>query len=574
MKIENWKKLEEYRINEIDKEINEYTDRFDARGGDLYNLLIVYCAYFAEECFEEGFVERAGLGRTNSEILKDIVRNHRDFLKYFSTCYTKEEFARYILFVDRIGSGRNYGIVSTPEIVIKLGQKILDIGKDDEVLDISCGMGDFIKESYWMEPDARFTGVEMDSDLYDVAMMKNQVLGNNWNLKKENIFRYSDGKRYDRIFSMPPLGEKNYVEEEKLREISDFTWLSQDEISRVRLGWYINLMLLMAMKENGKAIAVMTNGTVVSEGNRDIIKWFIDRGYIEALIRLPERVLAFTAIPCTIIVLSKNNHGVSMIDASDYGRLAGRQRVLTDDEIDRIINSMGKDSDISAFVENRRIAENGYDLHPIIYTEKLEEVENGQELIEISKSVRQGLQMRAEEFEKLKCHFGSEKQYVTVSEIADGGLRLNKNYLKEIPRELEKYRVNDKNILVSKTATPFFKAGIAELGPNDEVIASGNIYIVEIDETKANPYYVQAYFMSDMCRKSLKIVTRGSKLGIITLRDLRKLIIPLPSREVQDKIGERYEKTLKKIKRLRAEYEMVERELYGCCDEYLSSEDI
>ena len=571
MKIENWKKLEYYKIRQINREIDEYIDRFELRDGELYNLLIVYCAYFIEECFKEDFVEKAELGEKNSEILKEIVTNHRDFLKHLTILYKPEEFARYILSVDRIGSGRNYGIVSTPESMIKLGQKILKINKGDEVLDIFCGMGDFIKESYLREPDAKFTGVEMDSNLYNVAIMKNNMLGSNWELKNENIFRYSDEKKYDKIFSMPPLDEKSYVEEEKIEDLSDFTGLSPEELKKLKLGWYMNLLLLMAMKEEGKALAVMTNEAVGSEGNRNIIKWFIDRGYIETLIRLPERVLEFSTIPCTIIVLSKNNHGVNMIDASDLGKILGRQRVLTDDEIDDIVKCIGRDTSISTFVENKKIAENDYDLHPIIYTERLTEMENCKELNEISRSVRQGLQMRAENFEKLKSRFGSRKQYITVSEIIDGGVEIRNNYLNEIPEELKKYTIKDKNILVSKTATPFFKAGIVKLPPNKEILASGNIYIIDIDEAMANPYYVQAFLMSDMCQKSLKILTRGSKLGIITLRDLRKLVIPLPPREIQNKIGERYARKLQKLRSLKAEYELVEIALHGCCEEYLNT---
>ena len=59
------------------------------------------------------------------------------------------------------------------------------------------------------------------------------------------------------------------------------------------------------MKESGKAVAIMTNGATWNSSDKKIRKFFIENGYVEAVISLPAKLFNGFAIPTTLIVFSK-----------------------------------------------------------------------------------------------------------------------------------------------------------------------------------------------------------------------------------------------------------------------------
>ena len=66
------------------------------------------------------------------------------------------------------------------------------------------------------------------------------------------------------------------------------------------------------------------------------------------------------------------------------------------------------------------------------------------------------------------------------------------------------------------------------------------MYIIELDETKINPFYLQAFFASDTGMALLKSICVGSVLPTISLSKLKSLIIPVPPMENQYTIANKY----------------------------------
>ena len=58
----------------------------------------------------------------------------------------------------------------------------------------------------------------------------------------------------------------------------------------------------------------MTNGSVSNITDMKIKKYFIENGYIETIISLPANLFNSTTIPTTLMVLSKNNKKVRMVE--------------------------------------------------------------------------------------------------------------------------------------------------------------------------------------------------------------------------------------------------------------------
>ena len=103
------------------------------------------------------------------------------------------------------------------------------------------------------------------------------------------------------------------------------------------------------------------------------------------------------------------------------------------------------------------------------------------------------------------------------------------------------------NFHCNKTGTTDFKSAVVQVEESTEILATGNMFILEIDETKANPYYVQALFDSELGRALFKSIYVGSVIPTIPLEKLRKLEISLPSPEEQNIIGGKYKEELGRI---------------------------
>ena len=168
------------------------------------------------------------------------------------------------------------------------------------------------------------------------------------------------------------------------------------------------------------------------------------------------------------------------------------------------------------------------------------EVMNGVPFESITASIMRGVQIKSQELDSLKSETATDKQYLALSNIQDGIISLEGQYLSDNTENLEKYCIPNRAIVFSKIGVPSFKSAVVEIHGEQKIYATGNLYIIEIDETKANPYYIQAFLASEVGTASLKKIHSGSVAPTISVSELKKMMVPLPSLEEQNRITEKY----------------------------------
>jgi type I restriction enzyme M protein len=179
-------------------------------------------------------------------------------------------------------------------------------------------------------------------------------------------------------------------------------------------------------------------------------------------------------------------------------------------------------------------------LNPERYLSKtIEMIENGIEFGNVIKSITRGAPLSGADLDRMVSTEPTDNQYLMLSNIKNGLIDENLPYLKEIDKKYEKYYINDKNIVMSKNGYPF-KVSVFEKQGNRRVLANGNLFVIEIDETKANPYYIKAFLDSEAGISALKSITVGSTIPSIGLESLKKIIIPSISLEEQQVIVNKY----------------------------------
>ena len=173
-------------------------------------------------------------------------------------------------------------------------------------------------------------------------------------------------------------------------------------------------------------------------------------------------------------------------------------------------------------------------------------VENGVCFGELIKSITRGVQVKPALLESYKSIMPSNYRFITLANVVNGSIDIEEGqqYLTELTKTLEKYVIPENSIVLSKMASPTFRSAVVNSDRDYSIIATGNLYIIEIDESKADPYYIQAFFDSKAGEAALNYGAGGSAVMTISAEAVKGIMIPLPSLEKQKKIGQKYQAAL------------------------------
>ena len=62
----------------------------------------------------------------------------------------------------------------------------------------------------------------------------------------------------------------------------------------------------------------------------------------------------------------------------------------------------------------------------------------------------------------------------------------------KLASKLANYRIKNGDLLITKSGAPF-KISVADVQDNQTLIANDNMFVIEIDEEKGNPYFFRAF---------------------------------------------------------------------------------
>ena len=128
---------------------------------------------------------------------------------------------------------------------------------------------------------------------------------------------------------------------------------------------------------------MLPHGALFRGGAEGHIRQYLieDRNYLDAVIGLPSNIFFGTSIPTCIMVFKKcreNSDDILFIDASNEFEKVGKQNVLRQEHIDKIIDTYGnrKTIDKFSYVSNvDELIENEYNLNIPRYVDTFEEEE-------------------------------------------------------------------------------------------------------------------------------------------------------------------------------------------------------
>ena len=510
--------------------------------------------------------------------------NGGDFISYVNPLinkFGKDELLAFVLF------SSNYLDYNDKKVIFegstKLYLNLLDIKDNDKILILEDKDLDssFLIESSFKNSNITIYSNKKSSDI-DISLIPEvynnielELLTDERGRPKSNFeylkARVEQKEKLDKILLAPSLTfEYSKNDEEKYRNMIQNDFNFQNEIlEKTSLEWLFNLLTINHLKDDGRALSVVKINTLSNPKNKNIRKYFIENGYIESIILLPENILIGSSVSLALIVFSKGNKKIRFVDASNFytkerrkkgDRLNPTKKILEENNIRDIFKFLNSDdnSEISISKGIEEFSENDYNLDVIENIEVIPEFENSKKIKElidkkIIKDIIRGSQISLDELKDLRSHEETPYIYLTLSNINDGFIEYEniEDYLKKIPEKQEKFCIKNNVFLISKIGNPPYKFVVAQIPENRKIIASGNFAIIEVNEKKLNPWYLAAFFTTDIGVKVLKKAYIGVNFSSLSIKKLEEIAIPVPSIEEQNRIAQRYIDAITEIKNMK-----------------------
>jgi type I restriction enzyme M protein len=316
-----------------------------------------------------------------------------------------------------LNAGKSGGEFFTPQSVSKLIAKLATYGQDtiNKIYDPAAGSGSLLLQAKKLFDEHKikngFFGQEINLTTYNLARM-NMFL-HNVNYDKFNIARgdtlldpqFKDDKPFDAIVSNPPYSIK-WIGDRDPTLINDDRFAPAGVLApKGKADFAFVMHSLNYLSAKGRAAIISFPGIMYRGGaEQKIRQYLVDNNFVETIIALPTNLFFGTSITTNILVLSKskNDTQTQFIDASQLFKKVTNNNILTDENIDKIMQLFVDKKDVdylSTSVSNAEIAENQYNLSVnsyVVAEDKHKAVDIDQLNAEIAITVEKIDQLRSE----------------------------------------------------------------------------------------------------------------------------------------------------------------------------------
>jgi type I restriction enzyme M protein len=289
------------------------------------------------------------------------------------------------------GSGQSAGEFYTPAEVGIIMAKIMDAEPGMEIYDPACGSGGLLikcklvleekmeRQSKDKYAPLKLYGQEFTPATWAMSKMNMVIhdmegeieIGDTMN--QPRFFQAKQLKKFDRIVANPMWNQPDFNELVYANDKYDRFNFGIPPNGNADWGWVQHIFA--SLDENGKAAVVLdtnavSRGSNVKTENREknIRKEFLDKGFIETVILLPENLFYNTGAPGIIIFLTKKkSNNILLVNASKEFVKGNPKNHISPESIQRIVETVQERKEIegfSALLSMEAIQDIDYDLSP------------------------------------------------------------------------------------------------------------------------------------------------------------------------------------------------------------------
>ena len=288
------------------------------------------------------------------------------------------------------GAGKKAGEFYTPQPVSKILAKIVTQDKQriKNAYDPTCGSGSLLLRIAREAEVDEFYGQELNRTTYNLARMNMILHGvhfRQFDIKQEDTLEHPQhlDVRFEAVVANPPFSANWKGKDNPLNETDDrFSQYGRFAPTNKADFAFVQHMIYQ-MAENATMAVVLPHGVLFrGKGEEEIRKYMIkEQNYLDAVIGLPANLFYGTPIAICILVLKKcriHDGNILFVDASQHFEKSGNKNMLTDEHVEKIIDTYQRREAIDkyAYVASLgEVAENDYNLNIPRYVDTFEEEE-------------------------------------------------------------------------------------------------------------------------------------------------------------------------------------------------------
>lgn len=492
------------------------------------------------------YIDEAPWDETVCSYLKDIFSRYSAVLFPAAESLSEEEVKGILA---SLPLRRGLSFTEMPAGAAALAGKLLQLQKGDRVADLCSGLDDFSLAACQDFPGVTCLAVDKDTKAYIGAVLRTVLSGLPIDNRCADVLEPSaipDGQEPNKVFSWVPLRQRYRDLADQIRKYPALSELFFGEKRSISTEWVFAAVAATRHAPSGRAVVMMPGQGLYNNVDREVRQEFLRRGWIEGVIALPDRMLLSSAIGFYLLVLSENNDSVRMVDGTSFFKAERRQKRLTEEDVNRIMDCYEKDTEKSGSLSLTQLAANDYVLEPQRYLTKTDaRLEDAWTIGEVC-TVARGFSAGGKLLDELISPKATPYRYLMVKDLENGSIRPDLPYLKELPQRGEAACLQEGDILLSKTGP--FKTALADDLHDKKVLVTGNVYILRCRSDVIEPVYLMLYLQSQLGQSELEYWAKGSHIQNISIADLKKVRIPKMAKEKQRKIAGHYQKLAKAIK--------------------------
>ena len=286
-------------------------------------------------------------------------------------------------------AGKKAGEFYTPQQVSKLLAKLVTIGKNKlkNVYDPTCGSGSLLLRVAKETDVVSFYGQEKVATTYNLARMNMLLHGipfNHFDIENNDTLEHPNEDhmqlRFDAVVANPPYSAKwsadaKFLDDERFSAYGKLAPKSKADYA------FIQHMLYL-LDDAGTMAVVLPHGVLCRGAAEGVIRKYLikEKNWLDAVIGLPANLFFGTSIPTCILVFKKckKNDDIFFIDASKEYESGKNQNRLTDENIEKILDTYINRKDVEKYAHAaslEEVEENDYNLNIPRYVDTFEEEE-------------------------------------------------------------------------------------------------------------------------------------------------------------------------------------------------------
>lgn len=418
----------------------------------------------------------------------------------------------------------------TEDYLSELVMKLHEGRSNKNIIDLCSGQGRFLSVAAKSYPKSQLTGIElMELNVIDSKMILD-MMSSNYSIFCGDLIHTPCTPDYDLVFCDYPRGmlPGNDIFNDK------DSVFSFDHIRR-EADWAFAGKAINSMNKNGRAYVLMSARALNSSSERRVRKQVIDNGLLEMSISFSADSRFYKVGEYSLLVFSKGNKTVKMVDATSFCDRVGENIIKVDEIVEAINNNS---SEYVKVIDNETIINNSYKLNSNTYFMEKIVVPHAKKLKTVAETFR-GVQYTSKQYTELNPGEG-KYDILKISDINDDFLECTDLASIDIPeKKAERYLLKDNDILIVSKGYVLKIAYVKDLR-GKQLIPTGNLSVIRVTDKKVSPLYLFIFLMSHKGQALLDQCLVGSTIKSLSKKELDAMDIPAIDLDTQKEIENKY----------------------------------